>query len=149
VPNDISFVWPAAGIMQIISLPGGGFNVKFTFAERTIVRSIGKGWILKVQNITTKRIAQQYEILIRHEGEFESSYSIVDQDPKLPAGETHHLRIQGTFVDDGAQLYDISNGGCLHFQLFQAGNPVDPRKYIREEFVGTTDATNNRLEHDA
>lgn len=81
-----AFTWPAAGAMQITSLPGGGCNIKIAFPERGIVRSIGPGRILKVRNIPTKRIAQQYEILIRHADDFESSYSIVDQTPNLPAG---------------------------------------------------------------
>jgi hypothetical protein len=133
VPGDISFVWPATGTMQVIPLPGGGCNVKFTFAERGIVRSSGKGRILKVRSIPTKRIAQQYEILIRHDDDFESSYSIVDQTPNLSGSEARQLKAQGTLVEDGDELYNIRDGGFLHFQLFQAGKLVDPRKYIRSE----------------
>src|ERR1700727_1308576 len=107
--------------MQVISLPGGGCNIKITFVERGIVRSIGKGQIVMVRNIPTKRIAKQYEILVRHEGDFESSYSIVDQTPNLPAGETRPLMTQGTLVEDGRELYEIKNGGFLNFQLSCAG----------------------------
>ena len=133
MPGDISFVWPAAGAMQVIPLPGGGCNIKFTFAEKGIVMSIGKGRILQVRNIPTRRIARQYEILIRHEGDFESSYSIVDQTPDLSGNETRHLRMQGRLVEDGNELYNIRDGGFLHFQLFRAGKLVDPREYIRSE----------------
>jgi hypothetical protein len=133
VLGDISLVWPAAGAMQVISLPGGGCNIKFTFAERGIVKSIGRGRILEVRTIPTKRIARQYEILIRHEGDFESSYSIVDQTPNLSASETRHPKTQGTVVEDGDELYNIMDGGFLHFQLFRAGKLVDPREYIRSE----------------
>jgi hypothetical protein len=119
--------------MQVIPLPGGGCNIKFTFAERGIVRSIGKGQILEVRTIPTKRIARQYEILIRHEGDFESSYSIVDQTPDLSSSETRHMRAQGTLVKEGNELYNIRDGGFLHFQLFRGGKLVDPRMYIRSE----------------
>ena len=141
MPDDISFVWPATGPMQVISLPGGGCNIKITFTERGIVRSIGKGQIVKVRNIPTKRIAQQYEILVRHEGDFESSYGIVDLTPNLPAGEARHLISEGTVVEDGGELYDIRNGGFLHFRLSQAGKLVDPRTYMREEFDSTMNTT--------
>jgi len=47
VPDDISFVWPAAGPMQVTSLPGGGCDIKVHFSDRAMVRSIGKGLILK------------------------------------------------------------------------------------------------------
>jgi hypothetical protein len=141
VANDISFIWPAAGPMQVTSLPGGGCNITVTFAERGIVRSIAMGRILKVRNIPTKRIARQYEIIIRHDGGFESSYSIVDQTPNLPEGELPVLRTLGTLVEGGGELYDIRNGGFLHFQLFRAGKLVDPRNYIRSEFDGTIDAS--------
>jgi hypothetical protein len=127
--------------MQVISLPGGGCNIKFTFTERGIVRTVGKGRIVKVRNIPTKRIAQQYEILVRHEGDFESSYGIVDLTPNLPAGEARHLISEGTVVEDGGELYDIRNGGFLHFRLSQAGKLVDPRTYMREEFDSTMRAT--------
>jgi hypothetical protein len=135
------FVWPAAGAMQVTSLPGGGCNIKITLAENGTVRSIGRGRIIKVRNIPTRRIAQQYEILIRHDNDFESSYSIVDQTPKLPAGGSHHLRAQGSLVEDGSELYVIGNGGFLHFQLSHAGRLVDPREYIRAEPDGATDAS--------
>ena len=134
MPGDVfSFVWPAAGAMQVIPLPGGGCNIKFTFAERGIVRSIGRGRILEVRTIPTKRIARQYEILIRHEGDFESSYNIVDQTPNLSASGTRHLMPKGTLVEDGNELYSIGDGGFLHFQLFRAAKLVDPRQYIRSE----------------
>ncbi len=141
MPDDISFVWPATGPMQVISLPGGGCNIKITFTERGIVRSIGKGRIVKVRNIPTKRIAQQYEILVRHEGDFESSYGIVDLTPNLPAGEVRRLMTEGNLVEGGGELYDIRNGGFLHFRLSQAGKLVDPRTYMREEFDSTMNAT--------
>lgn len=135
------FTWPAAGAMQITSLPGGGCNIKITFSERGTVRSIGPGRIVKVRNIPTKRIAQQYEILIRHADDFESSYSIVDQTPNLPAGGSRPLRTTGTLVEDGEELYVIGNGGFLHFQLSQAGRLVDPREYIQLELDHATDAS--------
>jgi murein DD-endopeptidase MepM/ murein hydrolase activator NlpD len=142
----VPFVWPAAGAMQVTSLPGGGCNIKITFSERATIRAIGRGQILKVRNIPTKRIAQQYEILIRHEGDFESSYGIVDQTPNFPTGESRHLRTQGTMVEDGDELYIIGNGGFLHFQLSRAGKLVDPRDYIRRAFGGTTDVTHQPRE---
>jgi hypothetical protein len=141
VPDDISFVWPATGPIQVIPLPGGGCNIKITFAERGIVRSIGRGRILKVRNIPTKRIAQQYEILVRHEGDFESSYGIVDLTPHLPAGEVRCLMSEATLVEDGCELYNIRHGGILHFQLFRAGKPLDPREYIHEKIDGAIEAT--------
>jgi hypothetical protein len=141
VRDEISFVWPAAGAMQVTSLPGGGCNVKIMFADRGIVRSIGKGWILKVRNISTRRIARQYEIIIRHDGGFESSYTIVDQTPHLAAGEASVLPTLGTFVEDGGELYAIRNGGFLHFQLFRGGKLVDPRNFIPPEFDGTIDTS--------
>jgi len=136
-----AFTWPAAGAMQITSLPGGGCNIKITFSERGIVRSIGPGQIVKVRNIPTKRIAQQYEILIQHADDFESSYSILDQTPNLPAGGSRPLRTPGALVEDGEELYVIGNGGFLHFQLSRAGRLVDPREYIRIEHEGATDVT--------
>jgi len=139
VPDDISFAWPAAGAMQVTPLPGGGCNIKITFTGRGIVRAIGTGRILKVRNVPTKRIARQYEIIIRHDGDFESSYSIVDQTPHLPAGDTLSRRTLGTSVESGDELYDIRDGGLLHFQLFHAGKLVDPRQYIHAEFGGTID----------
>jgi hypothetical protein len=137
VRDDISFVWPSAGAMQVTSLPGGGCNIRITFADRGIVRSIGKGWVLKVRNIPTKRIARQHEIIIRHDSGFESSYNIVDLTPHLRTGESSVLRTPGTFVEAGGELYDIRNGGFLHFQLFRGGKLVDPRNHIRSEFGGT------------
>jgi hypothetical protein len=139
VPDDISFAWPAAGAMQVTPLPGGGCNIKITFPGRGIVRAIGTGRILKVRNVPTKRIARQYEIIIRHAGDFESSYSIVDQTPHLAAGDTLNRRTLGTSVESGDELYDIRDGGLLHFQLFQGGKLVDPRQYIQAEFDGTID----------
>jgi hypothetical protein len=127
-----AFTWPAAGTMQITSLPGGGCNIKIAFSERGIVRSIGRGRIFKVRNIPTKRIAQQYEILIRHAEDFESSYSIVDQTPNLPTGGSRPLITPGTMVEDGEELYVVGNGGFLHFQLTRAGRLVDPREYIQD-----------------
>ena len=118
--------------MQVTSVPGGGCNIKFTFADRGIVRSIGKGRILTTRKIATKRIAEQYEIIIRHDDDFESSYNIIDQTPHLAAGDAGRLRAMGTLVDSGSELYDIRNGGILHFQLYRAGKLVDPRQYLRE-----------------
>lgn len=83
MPDDISFVWPTSGVMHVTSVPGGGCNIKFTFADRGMVRSIGKGRILTTRKIATKRIAEQYEIIIRHDGDFESNYSIIDQNSTL------------------------------------------------------------------
>ena len=79
MPDDISFVWPTSGVMHVTSVAGGGCNIKFTFADRGMVRSIGKGRILTTRKIATKRIAEQYEIIIRHDGDFESNYSIIDR----------------------------------------------------------------------
>jgi hypothetical protein len=129
----VPFVWPAVGAMQVTLLPGGGCDIKITLAEKGTVGSIGRGRIIKVRNIPTKRIAQQYEILIRHDNDFESSYSIVDQTPNLPAGGTHQLRTQGSLVEEGSELYVIGNGGFLHFQLSRSGKLVDPRAYIKTE----------------
>ena len=131
MPDDNSFVWPTAGVMHVTSVSGGGCNIKFTFAERGIVRSIGKGRILTNRKIATKRIAEQYEIIIRHDGDFESSYSIIDQTPNLAAGDAGRLQTSGS-VDSGSELYAIRNGGILHFRLFRAGKLVDPRLYIHE-----------------
>ena len=144
MPDDICFVWPATGPMQVISLRVGGCTIKITFAERGIVRSIGRGRIVKVQNIPTKRIAQQYEVVVRHEGDFQSSYGIVDLTPNLPAGEVRRLMTEGTLVEAGCELYDIRNGGFLHFRLSQAGKLVDPRTYMREEFDSTMNAAARR-----
>ncbi len=132
MPDDNFFVWPTSGVMHVTSVPGGGCNIKFTFADRGVVRSIGKGRILTTRKIATKRIAEQYEIIIRHEDDFQSSYSIIDQTPHPAAGDTGRLRASGTVVDGGSELYEIKNGGILHFQLFRAGKLVDPRQYLRE-----------------
>ena len=132
MPDDISFVWPTAGVMQVTTVPGGGCNIKFTFADRGIVRSIGKGRILTTRKIATKRIAEQYEIVVRHEGDFESSYNIVDQTPHSASSAAARLHAMGTPVDRGSELYDIRNGGILHFQLYRAGKLVDPRQYLRD-----------------
>jgi hypothetical protein len=140
VPDDVTFMWPAAGAMQVTSLPGGGCNIKFSFADHGVVRAIGKGLIARIREVPTKRIARQYEIIVRHEHGFESSYSIVDQTPHLRAGESGVLRLQGAFVEDGSELYDIRNGGSLHFQLYRTGKLVDPRAYIREELGGAGSA---------
>ena len=127
--------------MQVTPVQSGGCYIKFVFADRGVVRSIGKGRIVKVRNIPTKRIAQQYEIVIRHEEDFESSYSIVDQTPHPPAGSACRLIVPGSLVEDGATLYAIRNGGVLHFQLFRAGKLVDPRTYIRTAcFDGSDDS---------
>jgi hypothetical protein len=146
VHDDISFTWPAAGTMRVTSLPSGGCNVRFVFADRGVVRSIGKGRIVKLRNIPTKRIAQQYEIIVRHDGDFESSYSIVDQTPSAPAGGADPLMSPGTVVEDGDKLYEVRNGGVLHFQLFRAGKLVDPRRYIRTEDGGGTSASHGSPE---
>jgi hypothetical protein len=132
VPDDISFVWPTAGVMQVTTVPGGGCNIKFTFADRGVVRSIGKGRILTTRKIATKRIAEQYEIVIRHDAGFESSYNIVDQTPHSAPSNAVRLHAMGTPVDSGSELYDIRNGGILHFQLYRAGKLVDPRQYLRD-----------------
>jgi hypothetical protein len=113
--------------------------MKFTFTDRGTVRSVGKGQVIRVRNVPTKRIAQQYEIIVRHGGSFESSYSIVDQTPHLHAAQAGPLKREGAVVDDGDELYDIRNGGVLHFQLFRAGKLVDPRTYMRSEMDGATD----------
>ena len=132
MPDDISFVWPTAGVMHVTSVPGGGCNIKFTFSDRGIVRSIGKGRILTTRKIATKRIAEQYEIIIRHDGDFESSYNIIDQTPHSTASGAGRLHAMGAVVDSGSELYDIRNGGILHFQLYLAGKLVDPRQYLRD-----------------
>lgn len=139
MPDKESFVWPASGDMQVTSLPGGGCNVRISFADRGIIRSIGKGRIVKVRNVPTRRIAQQFEIIIRHDNDFESSYSIVDQTPHASADNPLRCGTRGSAVESGGELYDIRNGGILHFQLFHAGRVVDPRLYIRSAFDGTDD----------
>jgi hypothetical protein len=116
--------------MQVTALPGGGCNVKFTFADQGVVQAIGNGRIIRVRNIPTRRIARQYEITIRHDNDFESSYSIVDQTPHPRAGAVDQLRTLGPDVETGGKLYDIVNGGYLHFQLFRAGRLVDPRQFM-------------------
>lgn len=139
VPDDISFVWPAAGAIKVTSLPGGGCNIMFTFVDRGLVRSIGKGQIIKARSVPTKRIAQQYEIIVRHDDAFESSYSIVDQTPHFRMDEYGPLKKEGAFVEDGAELYDIRNGGALYFQLYHGGKLVDPRTYMRSASNETID----------
>lgn len=133
MPDDISFVWPAAAAIQVTTLPGGGCNIKFTFADRGVVRSIGKGRVIRIRAVPTRRIARQYEIVVRHDHSFESSYSIVDQTPHLRSGESGVLRAEGALVEDGGELYEIRNGGSMHFQLYQAGKLVDPRRYFPGE----------------
>jgi hypothetical protein len=128
---DISFVWPATGAIKVTSLPGGGCNIMFNFVDRGLVRTIGKGQIIKARYAPTKRIAQQYEIIVRHDANFESSYSIVDQTPHLQADEYGPLNKEGAFVEDGGELYHIRNGGALYFQLYYGGKLVDPRMYMR------------------
>ena len=132
MPDDNSFVWPTAGVMHVTSVSGGGCNIKFTFADQGIVRSIGKGRVLTTRKVPSKRIAKQYEIIIRHDGDFESSYSIIDQTPNHAAGDAGQLQTSGTLVDGGSELYAIRNGGILHFRLFRAGKLVDPRLYIHQ-----------------
>jgi hypothetical protein len=127
----VLFTWPAVETMQVTSLQSGGCNIKFVFADRGVVRSIGRGQIVKLRNIPTKRIAKQYEIIILHDGDFQSNYSIIDQTPNLSATGAGQLISLGTIVDGGGKLYEVRNGGILHFQLFRAGKLVDPREYIR------------------
>lgn len=146
VQDEISFTWPAAGTFRVTSLPNGGCNVKFVFADRCVVRSIGRGRIVKVRDIPTKRIAQQCEIIIRHDDDFESSYGIVDQTPNPSAGGAGRLLTLGTIVEHGTKLYEVRNGGILNFQLFLAGKLVDPRKYIRTEYNRGTDDSHGPTE---
>ena len=108
--DDISFTWPAVGTMQVTSLPSGGCNIKFVFADRGVVRSIGRGRIVKVRNIPTKRIAQQHEIIIRHDDDFESSYSIVDLTPNQPAGGADRLMMLGTDAKTAASSMRFGTG---------------------------------------
>jgi hypothetical protein len=129
----------SSGTMQVTLLPSGGCDIKFIFADRGIVRAIGRGKIVKVRNISAKRIARQYEIIIRHDDAFESSYTIVDQTPSVPAVGAGRLMMAGTWVENGSKLYEVVNGGVLHFQLFRSGTLVDPRMYIRAEYGGGTD----------
>lgn len=135
MPDDISFVWPATGTIQLTSLPGGGCDVKFTFRDRGTVRSIGKGQITRISNVPTKRIAQQYEIIVRHGDTFESSYNIIDQTPHLRASESGLLKMPGASVENGDDLYVVRDGGTLHFRLYRAGQLVDPRTYISSELT--------------
>ena len=132
------FVWPARGAMQITLLRGGGCTIRITFASKGAVKSIGKGRVIKAVDIPTKRIARRYEVLIRHDGDFESSYSIVDQTPG-PAVGSRHLTVEGQSVDDGGRLYDVRNGGFLHFQLAHRGKLVDPRRFMKKKFEGDVD----------
>ena len=124
--------------MQIASIRGGGFSVRITLVERSTVRSIGDGQILRVRTVPTKRIAQQCEIVIRHDHGFESTYNIVDQTPHATVDAPLTQKFPGGLVQGGSELYEIVNGGTLHFQLFRAGKLVDPRLYIHAEFQGTT-----------
>jgi hypothetical protein len=130
VPDDNLFVWPARGAVQVTLLPGGGCSVKIAFTNRGMVRSIGRGRIVKVREVPTKRIARQCDIVIRHDDDFESSYSVVDLTPHSAGDEARQLRWPEHPVNAGDKLYDIRNGGYLHFQLFRAGKLVDPREYI-------------------
>jgi hypothetical protein len=130
VPDKYEFVWPASGAVQVTVLRGGGCNIRITFADRGIVRAIGNGRVIKAINIPTKRIARRYEILIRHENDFESSYSIVDQTPNAPVVGMRHFTADGYLVHDGTELYDVQNGGFVDFQLSHGGKLVDPREFI-------------------
>ena len=140
MPDDISFVWPAAGAIQVTELPGGGCSIRVTFADRGMVRSIGQGRITRIRHVPTRRIAQQYEIIVRHDDDFESSYSIVDQSPHVRNGASGPLKTPGALVEGGSELYDIRNGGTLYFQLCRAGRIIDPRKYLRPELDEAADA---------
>jgi murein DD-endopeptidase MepM/ murein hydrolase activator NlpD len=86
-----------------------------------------------VRNIPTRRIARQYEFVIRHDGGFQSSYNIVDQTPHGLASGPVLLATAGDLVEAGDTLYEIRNGGFLHFQLLHAGLLVDPRNYMRSD----------------
>ena len=134
VRDRICFVWPATGAMHVTPLPRGGCTVKFSFGERAIVRSIGPGRIVKAHDIPTRRIAHQHEISIQHDGDFESRYSIVDQTPHDLASAQLTRRLAGISVEAGQTLYEIMNGGSLHFQLLRAGVLVDPRIYMQPDF---------------
>ncbi len=125
--------------MRVTLLAGGGCNIRITFADQGTVRSIGSGRVVKAVAIPTKRIARRYEILIRHENGFESSYAIVDQTPSSPMAGLHRLAAEGGEVHNGTELYDIHNGGFLDFQLFHKAKLVDPRSFIRDTFDGATD----------
>jgi hypothetical protein len=125
--------------VQVTLLRGGGCNIRITFADRGIVRAIGNGRVIKAINIPTKRIARQYEILIRHENDFESSYSIVDQTPNAPVVGLRHFTADGYLVHDGTELYEVQNGGYLDFQLSHGGKLVDPRKCIPGELFSAID----------
>jgi hypothetical protein len=117
----------------VIPLPTGGCTVKIAFADRGIVTAIGRGQIIRIRNIPTKRIARQYEIAIRHDHDFESSYSITDLSPHAAEGASSQLRSLKSNINRGDRLYDVMNGGYLHFQLFRAGKLVDPRDFIPAE----------------
>jgi hypothetical protein len=141
VHDAVLFTWPAVEAMQVTSLQSGGCNIKFVFAAGGVVRSIGRGRIVKVRKIPTKRIAQQYEIVILHDGAFQSNYSVIDQTPNPPATGAGRLITLGTVVDGGSRLYEVRNGGILHFQVFRAGKLVDPREYIRGSGATEGDAS--------
>jgi len=138
---DAPFVWPATGDMQVTLLRGGGCNIKFSFPDQGIVRAIGQGRVMTAKNIPTKRIARRYEILIRHSREFVSSYSIVDQTPNARAGGVRPIPAEGDLVEGGSELYDVQNGGFLHFQLSRGGKLIDPREFIPGELPGVVGIT--------
>jgi hypothetical protein len=139
VPDNIAFVWPASGAVQVTLLQGGGCNIRITFADRGIVRAIGNGRVIKAINVPTKRIARRYEILIRHENDFESSYSIVDQTPNAPVVGLRHFTADGYLVHDGTELYPVQNGGFVDFQLSHGGKLVDPREFLPAKPDSTID----------
>ncbi|HEX2943429.1 MAG TPA: hypothetical protein VHO91_20415 [Rhodopila sp.] len=114
----------------MLPLASGGCNVKITFADRGVVTAIGQGQIVRLRSIPTKRIARQYEITIRHDGGFESSYSITDLTPHASQDDPTRLRSAKSQVNQGDTLYDIVNGGYLHFQLSHAGKLTDPRDFM-------------------
>ena len=146
MPDNIAFVWPSAGTMKITLLRGGGCNIRITFADQGVVRSIGNGRVVKAIAVPTKRIARRYEILIRHEKDFASSYSILDQTPSAPLTGGHAIAAEGDAVDEGNELYTVQNGGFLDFQLFRGGKVVDPRQFIEASFHGSIEVTSQTPE---
>jgi hypothetical protein len=50
-----------------------------------------------------------------------------------------HFTAEGQSVGDGSRLYDVQNGGVLHFQLAHRGKLVDPRTFIKRKFDGDID----------
>jgi hypothetical protein len=134
VADGNGFVWPAAGSPQVMTLPGGGVMMKFTLAAGSVVCAVREGKISKIRNIPTRRIARQIEITIRHEGDFESSYTIVDQTPHSPTEALQLTPEQGADVACGAVLHRLADGGNLHFQLSWEGRLVDPRSHITHDF---------------